>query len=92
MPLGYRASVRIHRNQLLTRILGTLAGTGFLAIGAYAMFGADDAVAAFVRERAWWFGVSAAIAGVWAIAVSWLDPDLSGIWCRPPRRPRDFGG
>ena len=90
--MEYRARVRIHRNQPLTRILGTLAGTGFLAMGAYAMFGADDAVPAFVKERAWWFGATATVAGVWAIAVSWLDPDLSGVWCRPPRRPRDFWG
>jgi hypothetical protein len=84
--------VRIHRNQLATRILGTLIGIGFLAFGAYAMLGADDAVPALVRERAWWFGAAAGIAGAWALAVSWLDPDLSGVWCRPPRRPRDFRG
>jgi len=88
--MEYRAAVRIHRNQLPTRVLGTLAGAGFLALGAYAMLGAGDAVPAFVRERAWWFGASSCIAGVWAIAVSWLDPDLSGVWCRPPRGPRDL--
>lgn len=90
--MGYRAGVRIQRNQPLTRILGTLAGIGFLAIGAYAMFGAEDAVPAFVKERAWWFGATTIIAGIWAIAVSWLDADLSGVWCRPPRRPRDLRG
>lgn len=62
--MEYRAGVRIHRNQLLTRILGTLAGAGFLAMGAYAIFGADDAVPAFIRERAWWFGATAIVAGV----------------------------
>ena len=84
--------VRIHRNQLLTRILGTLVGAGFLAMGAYAMLGAEDAVPAFVKERAWWFGVTTSIAGAWAIAVSWFDADLSGVWCRPPRKPRDLTG
>ena len=88
--MAYRASVRIHRNQPLTRILGSLVGAGFLAVGAYAMFGAEDTVPAFVRERAWWFGACATVAGVWAIAVSWLDPDLTGVWCRPARTPRDF--
>ena len=88
--MAYRVVVRIHRNQLLTRILGTLVGAGFLALGAYAVLGADDAVPAFVKERAWWFGVTALVAGVLAIAVSWLDPDLSGVWCRPPRQPRDL--
>ncbi len=90
--VGYRAGMRIHRNQFPTRILGTLIGAGFLAIGGYAMFGADDAIPVFVRERAWWFGACALLAGVWAVTVSWLDPDLSGVWCRPPRRPRDFKG
>jgi hypothetical protein len=83
--------LRIHANQLLTRILGTLIGAGFLAIGGYAMLGADDAVPAFIKERAWWFGVTATIGGVWAIAVSWLDPDLSGVWCRP-RGVREISG
>jgi hypothetical protein len=88
----YRAGVRIHRNQLLTRLLGSGVGAGFLAIGAYAMLGADVSVPAWIQERAWWFGAVASLAGAWALAVSWLDPDLSGVWCRPPRRPRDLRG
>lgn len=83
--------MRLHRNGLATRVLGTLVGVGFLCIDAYAVLGADDSVAAYPRERAFWFGVCAFIAGVWAVAVSWLDPDLSGVWCRPPRAPRDLG-
>lgn len=82
----YRAAVRIYTNQLATRILGTAMGIGFLAIGAYAVFGGGDALDAQLKERAWWFGVCALVAGVWATAVSWLDSDLSGIWCRQPRR------
>lgn len=82
--------LRLHTNQLAIRILGTLTGLGFLAIGAYAVFGADDSVAVASRERALWFGITALIGGVWAVAVSWLDPDLSGVWCRPPRQPRDL--
>jgi hypothetical protein len=82
--------MRLHTNQLSIRILGTLTGLGFIAIGAYAVFGADDSVAAASRERAFWFGFTALIGGVWAVAVSWLDPDLSGVWCRPPRQPRDL--
>ena len=82
--------MRFHRDQRLVRILGTLTGIGFVAFGSYAMFGADDSVAIFARERAWWFGATAVIGGIWAIAVSWLDADLSGVWCRPPRQPRDL--
>lgn len=82
--------LRLHTNQLPIRILGTLTGLAFLAVGVYAVFGADDSVAAASRERAFWFGITALIGGIWAVGVSWLDSDLSGIWCRPPRRPRDL--
>ena len=83
--------MRLHTGGLATRILGTLTGAGFLLIGCYAIFGGDDgSVSAAARERALWFGISALVAGGWAIAVSWLDPDLSGVWCRPPRQPRDL--
>ncbi|MDH4325206.1 MAG: hypothetical protein OEW90_13800 [Betaproteobacteria bacterium] len=84
----YPASVRLYTNQFAIRCLGTLAGIGFVAIGAYAMLGGDDTVSAHALERAWWFGVTALIGGIWAIGVSWLDPDLSGVWCRQPRRFR----
>ena len=62
--------MRIHTNQLAIRFLGTLIGFGFLAIGAYAMLGGDDTVSAFALERAWWFGLTALVGGVWAIGVS----------------------
>jgi hypothetical protein len=52
------------------------------------LLGGDDTVAAAALERPWWFGLTALVGGVWAISVSWLDPDLSSIWCRPPRRSR----
>jgi hypothetical protein len=84
----YPADVRLHTNQLAIRCLGTLTGLGFLAIGAYALLGADATVAPAAADRAWWFGVTALLGGLWAIVVSWLDPDLSGVWCRPPRRFR----
>lgn len=80
--------MRIYTNQPAIRCAGTLIGLGFFAIGAYAMLGADESVAALALERAWWFGITALIGGLWAIGVSWLDPDLSGVWCRPPRRSR----
>ncbi len=79
------AAVRIHTNQPAIRVLGTLTGVAFLAVGGYAIFGADASVAEALRERAAWFGVTALVGGVWAIGVSWLDADLSGVWCRPPR-------
>ena len=84
----YRGAVRIYTNQLAIRLLGTATGLGFLAVGSYALLGADASVAEALRERAAWFGVTALIGGVWAIGVSWLDSDLSGVWCRSPRARR----
>jgi hypothetical protein len=84
----YPAIVRIYTNQPVIRCLGTLIGLGFLAIGAYAMLGGGDMVESSALQRAWWFGITALIGGVWAIGVSWLDSDLYGVWCRPPRRLR----
>lgn len=80
--------MRVHTNQLAVRLLGTLTGAGFLAAGGYALWGADAGVAESLRERAAWFGITALVGGAWAIGVSWLDSDLSGVWCRPPRRWR----
>lgn len=80
--------MRVHTNQLSIRVLGTLTGAGFLAVGAFALLGADASVADALRSRAAWFGITALVGGVWAIGVSWLDSDLSGVWCRPPRATR----
>ena len=83
--------MRIHGDQLAIRILGTLTGAAFVAVGGYALFGADAAIAEPLRERASWFGITALIGGAWAIAVSWLDRDVSGVWCPPPRGGRRAG-
>ena len=76
---------RIHTNQIAIRILGTLTGLGFMAVASDALLGGEG-IEASVRARATGFGVAALVAGVWAVAVSWLDSDLTGVWCRPPRR------
>ena len=78
--------MRIHRDQPIVRTCGTLLGLGFVSIGAYAMFGAGDEVGAVVRDRAFWFGVTAVIGGVCAIGCSLLVEKLDDIWCRQPRR------
>lgn len=80
--------MRLHTSQLAIRLLGTLTGAGFLAVGGYAIWGADAGVAESLRERTAWFGITALVGGAWAIGVSWLDSDLSGVWCRPPRGRR----
>lgn len=78
--------MRIHRDQLLTRVCGTLLGVGFLAIGAYALVGSFDVADAVARDRAFWFGVTAIIGGVLAVFASLFVEKLSDIWCRQPRR------
>ena len=78
--------MRLHRDELVMRIGGTLVGLGFLLMGLYALFGGGDALDPVVRERAEGFGISAVIAGLIAIPVSWLVKRLDNIWCAPPRR------
>ncbi len=79
--------MKVHGNQLGLRILGSVTGIGFLAIGTYAFLG-PDTIDTYVRDRAHGFALAAIVGGVWAIAVSWLDSDLRGVWCRPPKRWR----
>lgn len=78
--------LRLHSNQLAIRILGTITGVGFLVVGAYSLLGGSDHPDAYIRDRSFWFGVTVIIAGIWAVAVSWLDSDLTNVWCRPPKR------
>ncbi len=75
----------IHTNNLGTRILGSGLGAAMLGFGAVVLHFSYNAPNAALGDRAFWFGVTLAIAGVWAVAVSWLAADLSGIWCNSPR-------
>jgi len=77
--------MRIHTDQLPTRVAGSLLGLGFLLIGGYALLGGGEALDPALRERATGFGVAAVIAGAIAIPVSWLVQRLDNIWCAPPR-------
>ena len=79
-------TLRIQRDQPLTRICGSLLGIGFMLIGAYAILGVDDSASEVIRERAMGFGTAAIIIGIIAVACSLLVADLSNIWCRHPRR------
>jgi len=80
--------LRIHRDQPVTRVLGTLLGIGFVLIGAFAIVGANDHAAFASRDRAVGFGVTAIVVGIIAVLCSLLVKDLSNIWCRAPRRWR----
>jgi hypothetical protein len=78
--------VRAHRDQLGKRAVGTFVGVAFVAIGAFAMLGADDTLPELDRGRAFWFGVTATVVGTIAVLGSWVTKDPELIWCRAPRR------
>jgi drug/metabolite transporter (DMT)-like permease len=78
--------MQLYTRNIATRIGGTALGLGFLVIGVFAVSVSGKAPSPEVGDRAFWLGVTFAIAGVAAVAVSWLVSDLSNIWCRPPSR------
>jgi hypothetical protein len=78
--------LRIHRDQPIMRISGTLMGIGFVLVGAFSVLGAGEPGTDMGHDRAMGFGVTAIIIGVIAVLCSLLVKDLSDIWCRHPRR------
>ena len=78
--------MKLYTSKVGTRIGGTALGLGFLVIGILAAIYSGKAPSAAIGDRAFWMGVTFAIAGVSAVAVSWLVSDLSNIWCSPPSR------
>lgn len=71
---------------MVSRLFGTVIGGGMLAFGAVALDFAGNAPNAEMADRAQWYGITLCAAGVLAVALTWLAPDLTNIWCRPPRR------
>jgi hypothetical protein len=78
--------LKIHHDQLVMRVGGSLVALFFLFVGFYALFGGGDAVEPALRARASGFSISALIAGGIALPVSWLVKRLDNIWCAPPRK------
>ena len=78
--------LRLYWDQPLTRLLGTLIGLGFIAIGCYSLFGSHWHHDIIVQERAFGFGITAIIIGCIAVIASLMVKKLDNIWCRPPRR------
>ena len=78
--------MKIHTTGLGTRVSATLLGIGFLAFGTTAVVMSGSAPDAYLADRTLWMGLTFLVAGIAAIAVSWLVADLNNIWCKPPRR------
>ncbi|HJM50939.1 MAG TPA: hypothetical protein QGF63_13985 [Alphaproteobacteria bacterium] len=73
------------KKDLAKRLWSSATAAGFLVFGIFTLTGRHhpDPV---VAERALGFGSTLVIAGLLALAASWLIADLDAIWCRPPRR------
>jgi hypothetical protein len=78
--------LRVHTSRLGFRLVATGIGIGYAVVGSYVLAIHDSAPTAQLADRAFWLGVTFLIAGVAAVAVTWLVADLSNIWCRPPKR------
>ena len=78
--------MKVHTDRIVARITGTAFGIGYCLIGGYALTGSFDQADPVVRDRAFWFGVTALVVGLVAIAVSWLERRLDLVWCADPRR------
>jgi hypothetical protein len=81
--------MRIHTSGLGTRVGATLLGIGFLVVGGTSIIMIPSAPDDYLADRALWMGITFFVAGIGAIAVSWLVADLSNIWCKPPPRSWD---
>ncbi|MDP6406052.1 MAG: hypothetical protein QF797_12670 [Alphaproteobacteria bacterium] len=82
----YLPGMVVKPKYLAKRLWGSAFGVGFLALGIITLGGSyqpDPEVA----DRALGFGTTLVIAGLAALAASWLIADLDKIWCRPPKRP-----
>lgn len=73
-------------NSLASRVIGTVIGGGMLAFGVVAFQFTGEAPDAEMADRAFWYGITLMAAGALAVVLTWLAPDLTNIWCRPPKR------
>ena len=76
--------MRIYFDDLGRRTGGALCGLGLTAAGAYSLSMIAEAPDAVLADRTMCLGITMLLAGVISFGMSWLAPDLSGVWCRPP--------
>ena len=79
--------MQIYRDDIWRRMGGALVGVGLCTFGIYSLTMVPHAPDAVLADRAMWWGITLNVAGIAAFLLSWLAPDLSGIWCRSPRFP-----
>ena len=58
--------MRLHHDQLLTRSFGTIIGVGFIVFGAFGLIAELDPGAETSGSRAFWYGLTLIIGGVWS--------------------------
>lgn len=80
--------MQFHKDQLNIRIPATVLGISFFCFGLFSIIGGTDQSDPYIQDRALWFGITLLIAGVLAVAISWLVRDLHNIWCVYPRTGR----
>jgi hypothetical protein len=84
-------TMKIYRNRMVRRVIGSITAFCFLAIGAFALLGnklglSTTGLDADGLDRVFWFGITSIVGGILALAMSWLIKDIDGVWCSPPRR------
>jgi len=77
--------LRVRRDNLRMRVPGSLLGVALLAFGLFVLVQSPAAPDSELAARAVGYGLVLSFAGIAAALVSWLAPDLSGIWCNSPR-------
>ena len=78
--------MRLITDRKVTRSIGSLIGAGFVALGAYVLFGAAGPLSETVADRALGYGTTAVVVGLIALVASWTVRDPDTIWCSHPRR------
>ena len=78
--------LKIHNDQLVRRVFGTVTAFGFYAFGLYALLGSNTLNDPLTQDRAFWFGVTLIIGGSLALLMSWLVKEVDGVWCGSPKR------
>ena len=70
IPVGWLTLMKIYTNDIGTRVMGSGLGLAMAGFAGFVLRSSSEAPDALVGDRAFWFGVTLAIAGISAVAVS----------------------